>query len=159
VPFRSFGFYGGDKILKLAHRWPEYTFFLVCVDLNEIPPDFIKKMPKNVILSPKVNKSTMIELYKRSRFLIRYTQHDAISLSVLEALYFKLQVLWTYDFPFTQKIQSLEKLSDTIPELVENWYPNEDGHTFVSDNYSTKKFRESFIKVVQNITKNNQQSG
>jgi hypothetical protein len=153
VPFRSFGFYGGDKILKLAERWQNYKFFLICVDLDEIPSDFIEKIPKNVILSPRVNRSKMIELYKRSKFLIRYTQHDAISLSVLEALYFKLQVLWTYEFPFTRKIQNPEDLSDSIPDLVENWYPNEDGHAFVNENYSTEKFRDCVVKVIQNIKK------
>ena len=153
VPFRSFGFYGGDKILKLAERWQNYKFFLICVDLEEIPSDFIEKIPKNIILSPRVNRSKMIELYKRSKFLIRYTQHDAISLSVLEAIYFKLQVLWTYDFPFTQKIQTHEELSDSVGDLVQNWSPNDDGHVFVSENYSTEKFRERFITVVQHAIK------
>ena len=155
IPFRSWEFYGGDKVLKLAKRWQNYKFLLICVDLNEIPSDFGEKMPKNVILSPKVSRSKMMELYQRSKFFIRYTQHDAVSLSVLESLYFKLQVLWTYEFPFTQKIQAPEELSDSIPYLVQNWSPNEDGHIFVSENYSTEKFREGIIKVFQNIKKNN----
>jgi hypothetical protein len=158
VPFRSFGFYGGEKILKLAERWQDYTFFLICVDLDEIPSDFMEKIPKNVILSPRVNRSKMIELYKRSKFLIRYTQHDAISLSVLEALYFKLQVLWTYEFPFTQKIRSYEELSGSIADLVQNWSPNEDGYMFVRENYSTEEFRKRFIKIVQYTKNKNSQA-
>jgi hypothetical protein len=154
VPFRSFEFYGGDKILKIAERWQNYKFLIICVDLDEIPFEFVEKMPKNVILSPKVGRKKMIEFYKRSKFLIRYTQHDAISLSVLEALYFKLQVLWTYDFPFTCKIHNPEDLSDSIPDLIENWYPNDEGQMFVIENYSTQKFRENFIKVIQNTRKN-----
>jgi len=150
VPFRSFDFYGGDKIVKLAHRWQNYQFLLVIPDLDEIPLDFVEKMPKNVIVSPKVTRSEMFELYKRSKFFIRYTQHDAISLSVLEALYFNVHVLWTYDFPFTQKINSDEILSDSIPVLVQNWRPNEDGHAFIRKNYSTEKFREDFMKIIQN---------
>jgi hypothetical protein len=153
VPFRSFDFYGGDKIVKLAQRWQKYQFLLVIPDLGEIPLDFIEKMPKNIILSPKVTRSEMFEFYKRSKFFIRYTQHDAISLSVLEALYFNLHVLWTYDFPFTEKIETEEKFSDSIPDLVQNWQPNEDGHTFIIENYSTERFREDFVKIIQNKTK------
>jgi hypothetical protein len=149
VPFRSFDFYGGEKIVKLANRWQNYKFLLICPDLNEIPLDVVEKMPKNVIISPKVERSKMNELYIRSKFFIRYTQHDAISLSVLEALYFNLQVLWTYEFPYTQKIETQEKLSDSIPTLIQNWHPN-DSHAFVIENYSIEKWREDFVKIIQN---------
>ena len=147
IPFRSFEFYGGDKIAKLAQRWQNYTFLIVIPDLDEIPPDFFGKMPKNVIFSPKVPRSKMFEFYKRSKFFIRYTQHDAVSLSVLEALYFNLQVLWTYDFPFAQKITTQEILSDSIPDLVQNWHPNEESRPFIVENFSTEKFRENFALI------------
>jgi len=150
VPFRSFDFYGGDKIVKLAQRWQNYTFLLVIPDLDEIPPGFIEKMPKNVIVSQKVTRSQMFEFYKRSKFFIRYTQHDAVSLSVLESLYFNLQVLWTYDFPFTKKIKTEEILSDSIPDLVRNWHPNEGSRVFIIENFSTERFRENFVRILQN---------
>ena len=149
VPLRSFEFYGGDKIVRLAQRWQEYTFLLIFPDLNEIPQDIVEKMPRNVIISPKVPRSKMNELFNRSKIFIRYTQHDAISLSVLEALYFNLQVSWTYDFPFVQKIGTQEKFSDSIPLLVKNWKPNEDGHTFVTENYTTEKYKKNFLKVLK----------
>jgi hypothetical protein len=149
VPLRSFEFYGGDKIVRLAQRWPEYKFLLIFPDLNEIPQNILEKMPGNVVISPKVPRSKMNELFNRSKIFIRYTQHDAISLSVLEALYFNLQVLWTYKFPFTQKIETQEKLSDLIPSLIQNWQPNEDGHTFVTENYTTEKFNENFVKILK----------
>ena len=152
VPFKKFEFYGGDKILQLANRWQNYIFLLVCADLNEIPLDLVEKMPKNVILSPKVKWKNMFEFYNRSKFFIRYTSHDAISLSVLESLYFKLQVLWTYDFPFTQKIETQEKLSDSIPALIQNWHPNEDGHVFVIENYSIEKWRSNFLEIIKTKT-------
>lgn len=149
LPIRSFEFYGGDKLIKLARRWQNYKFLFVCPDLNEFPHTINREIPRNVIVSPRVNREEMNELFKRSKFFIRYTQHDAISLSVLEALYFNLQVLWTYNFPFTQKIETPEKLSDSIPSLVQNWHLNEDGHAFVIENFSTEKFRENFMKVIQ----------
>jgi hypothetical protein len=149
VPLRSFEFYGGDNIIRLAQRWQNYTFLLIFPDLTEIPLSLVEKMPRNVIISPRVNRVKMNELFNRSKFFIRYTQHDAISLSVLEALYFNLQVLWTYDFPFTQKIETLEKLSDSIPSLMQNWHPNEDGHEFVIENYTTEKYKENFVKILK----------
>jgi hypothetical protein len=147
--FHRFVFYGGDKIVELANRWQNYTFLIIFADIDEIPLDFIKKMPKNLTISPRVNWNEMPEFYQRSKFFIRYTQHDGIPLSVLEAFYYNLQVLWTYDFPYTQKIETQEKLSDSIPSLVKNWYPNENGHAYVLENFTVDKWRANFLEIIQ----------
>ena len=149
VQLRRFDFYGGDKIVKLADRWKNYKFLIILGDINEIPPDIAEKIPENVTISPKVERNKMPELYQRSKFFIRYTQHDGLSLSVLEALYYNIQVLWTYDFPCTQKIESLEKLSDAIPSLVNDWHPNEGGHAYVIDHFSIEKWREDFLEIIR----------
>jgi len=149
VLFKRFDFYGGDKIVELAKRWQNYTFLIISPDLNEIPLDFMEKMPKNLTISPRVDRSTLLEFFQRAKFFIRYTQHDGISFSVLEALYFNLQVLWTYDFPYTQKIETQEKLSDSIPLLIKNWHPNEKGHAYVIENFSVDKWKANFLEIIQ----------
>jgi len=149
IPFNRFTFYGGDKIVELARRWQNYHFLMVCVDLTEIPQDFIEKMPKNMTVYPRIEWNNMPELYQRSKFFIRYTQHDSESLSVFEALYYNLQVLWTYDFPHTHKIETLERLSNSIPELVKNWQPNEQGHDYIVKNFSLEKWRTDFLAIIQ----------
>lgn len=149
VPFNRFDFYGGDKLLKLANRWHNYKFLLICADLKEVPPDFVEKMPKNIMISPRVERNKMPEFYQRSKFFIRYTQHDSESLSIFEALYFNLQVLWTYDFPYTHKIETFEKLSDSIPSLVKNWNPNYQGHAYVIEHFSIEKWRKDFLENIK----------
>lgn len=149
VQLRRFDFYGGDKIVKLAERWKDYTFFVILGDITEIPPDFAEKIPNNITISPRVEREKMPELYQRSKFFIRYTQHDGLSLSVLEALYFNLEVLWTYDFPYTHNIETLEKLSDSLPTLVKSWHPNDRGHEFVIEHFSLEEWRKKFISIVQ----------
>jgi len=149
VQFRRFDFYGGDKIITLATRWKNYKFLMILGDLTEIPPDFFEKIPENVIVSPRVQRNEMPELYQRSKFFIRYAQHDGLSLSVLEALYYHLEVVWTYDFPFTHKIESLEKLSDSVPSLIENWHSNKEGHEYVLQQFSVEKWRTDFLEVMR----------
>lgn len=148
VQLRRFDFYGGDKVVKLATRWKKYTFLLILGDCTEIPLDFLEKIPKNIIVSPRVERNNMSELYQRSRFFIRYTQHDGLSLSVLEALYYNLEVAWIYDFPCTHKIETLEKLSDSIPSLIDHWQPNEKGHAYVTEHFSLEKWREDFLLII-----------
>jgi hypothetical protein len=106
-------------------------------------------MPENVTIYPRIERNNMPELYQRSKFFIRYTQHDSESLSVFEALYYNLQVLWTYDFPHTHKIETLERLSNSIPELVKNWQPNEQGHDYIVKNFSLEKWRTDFLTIIQ----------
>jgi len=149
VQLRRFDFYGGDKILKLASRWKNFTFLLILGDVTEIPPDFLASIPKNITVFPRIERNKMPELYQRSKFFIRYTQHDGLSLSVLEALYFNLEVVWTYDFPYTHKIETLEKLSDSIPSLIDSWQPNERGHDYVIEHFSLEKWREDFLEIIQ----------
>jgi len=149
VPFSRFDFYGGDKIVNLANRWQKYQFLIIFSDLNEIPSDITGKIPKNIIILPRVERNKMPELYQRSKFFIRYTQHDSESLSVFEALYYNLQVLWTYDFPYTHKIETFEKLSDSLPSLVNSWHPNYDGHAYVLEHFSIEKWRKDFVEIIK----------
>jgi len=149
VQVRRFDFYGGDKIVTLANRWKNHTFLLILGDVTEIPPGFRETIPKNVTILPRVQRNAMPELYQRSKFFIRYTQHDGLSLSVLEALYFNLEVLWTYDFPCTRKIETLEKLSDSIPSLIDNWQPNAKGYAYVIEHFSIEKWREDFLAIIR----------
>jgi hypothetical protein len=149
VQMRRFDFYGGDKVIKLATRWKNYKFFLILGDLTEIPQDFLDTMPENVTASPRVERARMPELYQRSKCFIRYTRHDGLSLSVLEALYYNLEVAWTYDFPCTRKIESLEKLSDSLPSIIDHWQPNVRGHAYVTEHFSAEKWREDFLSTMQ----------
>lgn len=148
VPYNRFHFYGGDKIINLAERWPEYTFLLIHPDLDEVPLDLSQKMPSNMILSSRIDSEKMSEMYRRSKYFIRYTKHDGLSLSVLEALSYKLHVLWTYDFPHTIKIESLDQISNLIPKLVEGWSPNNAGYTYVTENFSVEKWRTDFVNSI-----------
>jgi hypothetical protein len=151
-------FYGEDKIIALAKKWPNYNFFIIYPDLDTIPLEYSQKVPPNLVLSPKMDHSKMSEVYLRSKFFIRYVQHDGLSLSVLEALYFKLQVLWIYDFPHTIKIDNQKTLFDNIPHLISSWCPNEEGHKFVIENYSVDSWKKQFITIVQFFI-NNKNSG
>lgn len=149
IPVSRFSFYGGDKIVKLALRWPEYKFLIICADIHEVPQDFYEKLPENVLITPRVARNRMPEFYQRSKFFIRYTEHDSESLSVFEALYYNLQVLWTYDFPHTIKINTFDSLSDSIPSLVKNWQPNEQGHDYIVKHFSLEKWREDFLTIIR----------
>ena len=105
VHFRRFDFYGGDKIVELARRWHTYQFLIICADLTEIPKDLEEQMPENITLCPRVAWTAMPEFYRRSKFFIRYTNHDGLSLSVLEALISNSKYSGRTIFPAPEKLR------------------------------------------------------
>lgn len=155
VPFNRFSFYGGDEIIKLAEELPAYKFFLLHPDLDEINPTINQNYPENVIVSQKVKFEDMQNLYSRSKVFLRLTEHDGLSLSVLEALFYKLQVFWTYPFPHTHHVKDYETLKMDIKKNVENWVPNEHGHEYIMNNFQIGNWKIQFKEIIEKIISDN----
>ncbi|AKB71736.1 hypothetical protein MSMAC_1846 [Methanosarcina mazei C16] len=153
VPLRDFEFYGGNVIIRLANKYKNYKFLIIHPDVITLEEDHISKYPSNVNVLPKVDFKTMQELYSKSKFFLRFTEHDGLSLSVLEALYFKLQVLWTYSFPHVYHIKNNDILIESLPDIVNEWRPNDEGHEYVLNNYSINVWKKDFSKLIQDLTK------
>jgi len=155
VPFNRFSFYGGDEIIKLAEELPTCKFFLLHPDLDEITSDINQNYPENVTVSPKIEFKDMQILYSRSKVFIRLTEHDGLSLSVLEALFYKLQVFWTYPFPNTHHVKDHDALKVDIKQSVENWVPNEQGHEYIMDNFQIEDWEIQFKKIIEELISDN----
>lgn len=151
VPYNRFEFYGGDKIVNIARRWANYKFLIIHPDVENIPLNYSETMPSNIVFYPHIPKTEMQNLYCNSKFFIRYPKHDGLSLSVLESMFYKMQVLWIYDFPYTIKIKNEKWLSDSIPELINNWSLNDNGHKYVLENFFVSLWKTDFLKALKQI--------
>lgn len=155
VPINKFDFYGGSKIIRLAKELPTYKFFLLHPDLDEITCDINQRYPKNVTVSPNVDFKEMKELYLRSKVFLRLTDHDGLSLSVLEALFYKLQVCWTYSFPNTHHVKDYETLKISVMHEVENWVANNQGHEYVKEKFDIKRWKVQFKQMIEETISEN----
>jgi len=152
VPKRRFTFYGGHHILKLARNFPEYTFVVVMPDVRD--DHRLPRSPfKNLVFMSKRSFEEMQALYLRAKCFLRLTKHDGLSLSILEALYYKLTVVWTYRFPYAIHVNynDVEKLKTLLPELIDNYSPNEEGHQFVVTHFSQDALRKRLQKLLEGI--------
>jgi hypothetical protein len=155
VPLTKYVFYGGQYMIKLAKELPKYTFALVVPDITDH-----KKLPNldipNLTFYPKLTFREVQKMYLKSKCFLRLTEHDGLSLSVLEALYYKLQVIWTYNFPYVTHIKkgNLHQLKEILINIMESYSPNTGGHNYVMQNYSSEKFKEGFLKLIKNLNKN-----
>ena len=152
VPKSSFDFYGGSIIIRLAKKLPDLNFLIIMPDItkNQLPSCPLE----NLTLISKVAFSDMYKFYKMSKCFLRIPQHDGLSLSVLESLFYELECIWIYDFPYTKKVNrdNVNQIALLIQEIADNFQPNKKGHKYVMENYSIdvlkKRYKILFEKIL-----------
>lgn len=151
IPRGRFNFYGGDKLINLAESLPRCSFLVIMPDVTDISENAdLPVHPENVTFTGKIDFHRMSDIYMRAKCFLRLTEHDGLSLSVLESMFYKLQVFWTYKFPHTIHVEQFEGLQQIMQEVISSWRPNEAGHNYVVKHYSTDawkgKFREMLLR-------------
>lgn len=63
--------------------------------------------------------SDLTAVYRETTVLVRFTQHDGLSLMVLEAMATGRYVLWTQTFPFCETVRSSEDIQRALAQLYE----------------------------------------
>ena len=96
-----------------------------------------------------VDRSELLEEYRRAHVFLRLPEHDGLSYSLLEAMSFGLHVAYTYEYPFTKQVTGESSLSRFIEDAVRMWRndslnENLDAithirETYVDNNLSRKK--------------------
>jgi glycosyltransferase involved in cell wall biosynthesis len=86
-------------------------------------------------------RNDLLEAYRQSSVLLRFTPHDGLSLMVLEALSYGRHVIWTQPFPFVRQVREYADIKRDILELLElhergELHPREDASEHVRLHYS-----------------------
>lgn len=155
VPSHRFDFYGGPMILDLAKQMPNRRFHIVHPDLDQISDAVIKSYPPNLSVSPKVPFNKMQELLAASKCFLRFTKHDGLSLSVLEAMLHRSTVFWTQPFPYTHHVdfgtEAPEVIRLRLDEAIETWTENENGRQYVIEHFTTENlsvlYKSMFLRL------------
>lgn len=156
IPYNRFKFYGGDEIIQLANRLHDFSFLVIQPNSQNIKGDDLRGDSKNITFIPEVNFETMQELFLRSKCFIRLTDHDGLSKSVLEALYFRLQVIWTYPLPYVHCVEKngdIDNLATRLQEMIINWQPNDQGHEYVLKNFSSNDWDSRLKELIYEVSK------
>jgi hypothetical protein len=152
VPLRRFSFYGGNEVINLAKLFPQYKFALIMPDIAK--KDDLPKSPySNLRLYPKLSFGETQLIYQMSKCFIRLTEHDGLSLSVLEALYYKLQVIWSYDYSYVTHVNAhdIVGLKKAAIKIMENFELNQEGSDFVIQNFSIEGWKARMQKLIKKV--------
>jgi hypothetical protein len=150
APLGRFEFYGGDRIIELAYRMQRYKFIIVSTDLSEQQYS-IPSHPDNLTFSNKISFDKMQQLHANSKCFLRFTEHDGLCVSVLEALYHRLRVFWTYPFPHTILAEDFASMPDKMTAIIDSWTPNDAGHDYVVNNFTVDKWKRDFQALLDTM--------
>jgi hypothetical protein len=86
----------------------------------------------------------MRSVYEQTSVLLRFTQHDGLSLMTLEALSCGRHVLWTQDFPFTKRVRTYADCEREIRVLLDEHLhgclkPQIEAARFVRETYNIQR--------------------
>jgi hypothetical protein len=151
IPSNRGPFYGEEKILSIAKKLPTKKFLIIRPDILEKEDLSSNNKLKNITYLPRKPFKEMNEIYLNSKCFLRCTVHDSLSLSVLEALYYKEQVFWTYDYPNVHCLSKISNLIEKLDSTVSDWKPNIDGHNFVKKNFNLEKIKADFQNKLDEI--------
>lgn len=151
IPVDNFKFYGGHYFLECAEKLPGKKFLMIVKDSNKVEHSFKKMFPSNVHLLPEVPFDELLKLLADSKILLRFTQHDGLSLMVLESLLAEMQVFWTRPFPQTCFVnldaESSQSLAERINKTANNWTPNTAGRKYVIENLTVESMQKRFNQL------------
>jgi len=142
IPEKSWDYYNGDIILKLAENFPDIDFHIVASGERYINL-------KNVFMHGFIEDLT--PFYKSCSALIRLTVHDGLPKMVLEALSFGRQVLWSGALPHCFKTATLEECINVLVILKENPEVNSDGKKYVEKNFNPEIISEDYYNFCKRI--------
>lgn len=135
-------FYGLDKIEELARRHSDIEFHIVANTGIHAAEDV-----SNIIYEGHLNRNDMNELYLRCSIVVRYPDHDGLSMMLLEALGLGRQMLYRYKFPFaeTPLNDSIEEIDKTFSAMIANPPElNERASEYINEMYSMEKQIERY---------------
>ena len=102
------------------------------------------RYPDNADVSVLGWRNDLDDLYERASVLVRFTEHDGLSLMALEALSYGRYVLWTQPFEHVTQVRSLEDCEHALGELLGahlsgTLVPNEAAARFVKEQYDASQ--------------------
>jgi glycosyltransferase involved in cell wall biosynthesis len=135
VPRTRAGFYGAHAFERLMRKLKHKAIRYVIVGGGGL------KIPDGVNATNLGWRNDLSAAYKDVSVLARFTEHDGLSLMVLEALSYGRHVVWTRPFPFVRSANDYNSLEREICDLFAahergELVPQADASEFIQQHYS-----------------------
>ena len=113
-------------------------------------------VPENIVLLGWLNSKEMETELQNSPIMLRMTEHDGFSVSVIEALSVGAEVIWTHPaegvFYVKDQLEMMDAISRALEELKRrNNTPSEKNIKLSKDIYNREKLMKEYIEKLHQI--------
>jgi glycosyltransferase involved in cell wall biosynthesis len=137
-------FYGWKLIYAVAAVYPQIKWHVIAHSGRGLYAS------ENIIFHGWLSRDSVLDLLGQSTALVRLTDHDGLSYSVLEALALGRYVIWTYNFPFCiQCDKTTQALELALNELLEHRYPNLEGSLYVREVFDPRRVALQLLRALR----------
>lgn len=145
-------FYGMDQIAEIAKALPNIEFHLFGLNQADFPTT------PNVHFYGWVSPEEFAEKLKASPIFLRLTDHDGFSVSVIEALGYGCEVVWSLPFEYTHLAtnaqQAIEKISMLVPKIEKHGMkPNHELIEIVQQHFNPERLTKNYIQKLKEIVR------
>ena len=146
-------FYGINKLKFLAENYPGIEFKLFGVKKPTV------QLPKNVKVFGWVSAEEFQKELQSTPVFLRLTEHDGFSLSVIEAMSYGCEVIWTFPYQYSYQAQTNDELSNAFEKVNQiisnrNLTPNHDLINMVKREYNKDVILSGYIEKIKSVVKN-----
>ncbi len=146
-------FYGINQLKFLAEKFPAIEFKLFGVKKSVV------ELPKNVKVFGWVSADQFQKELQRTPVFLRLTEHDGFSLSVIEALSYGSEIIWTFPYEFSYQAQTNDELINAFEEVKQiisnrNLTPNHVLINMVKRDYNKDLILSGYIEKIKSVVKN-----
>ncbi len=141
-------FYGIKKVLIAAQDFPETQFRIVGLKNSDY------ELPSNVTLLGWVEEQEMIKELQNAAILLRMTDHDGFSVSVIEALSVGAEVIWSHPAENVHYVKNEEEMILAISDAINNVCkrgrkPNKKNMEHCNKRYNKKTLISDYIEQIK----------
>lgn len=143
-------FYGINQFKLLAEHFPDVDFKLFGVK------NPIVDLPFNVKVFGWVSADEFQSQLRSTPIFLRLTEHDGFSLSVIEAMSYGCEVMWTFPYQYSyqattneQAIQTFEKIQQLI--INRGLTPNQELIEETNISFDYKRVMSNYISKIKEV--------
>jgi glycosyltransferase involved in cell wall biosynthesis len=138
-------FYNNRIIFQLAQAMPDVEF-LITQHSGKNAPQLANV--KYLGWLPDID-----QVWNEVKILIRITDHDGLSHSVLEALSRGKQVVWSERFPHCYYAKTFDEAKKAVDEILKVNQPNYEGKNYIDTEFNPSKIRVEINNIYLTLVK------
>lgn len=146
IPDSRKEFYGYHEMIEVIRRMPHVTFVVV----RSSSPEFYN-FP-NVVFKGMLSPQEMDRMYDEISIVIRYPEHDGLSLIMMESTIKGKEMIYRFKHPFSRRVNSVDEICAELKKIIVSPPQlNSEASAYGIAHYSVAASRETALSLLKQL--------